>query len=90
MNKKERVNYIQRRLSELYPDPAVPLEHRDAYTLLIAVILSAQCTDVRVNQITPKLFKKADNPRDILPCARREPMFRNPPVRRRGARARVQ
>ncbi len=66
MNKKERVKYIQRRLSELYPHPAVPLEHKDAYTLLIAVILSAQCTDVRVNQITPKLFKKADNPRDMV------------------------
>jgi len=65
MNKKERVEYIQRRLIELYPNPAVPLEHKDAYTLLIAVILSAQCTDVRVNQITPKLFKKADNPCDM-------------------------
>lgn len=65
MNKKERIEYIQRRLSELYPHPAVPLEHKDAYTLLIAVILSAQCTDVRVNQITPKLFKKADNPCDM-------------------------
>jgi len=66
MNKKERVKYIQLRLSELYPHPAVPLEHKNAYTLLIAVILSAQCTDVRVNQITPKLFKKADNPRDMV------------------------
>lgn len=65
MNKKERVEYIHRRLIELYPHPAVPLKHKDTYTLLLAVILSAQCTDVRVNQITPKLFKKADNPRDM-------------------------
>ena len=65
MKKKDRIKYIQRRLSELYPDPAIPLEHKDAYTLLVSVILSAQCTDFRVNQISPKLFKKGDNPRDI-------------------------
>lgn len=56
MTKAERSDYVLRRLAELYPDPPVPLDHGDAFTLLIAVLLSAQCTDVRVNQITPKLF----------------------------------
>lgn len=56
MTKAERSDYVLRRLAELYPDPPVPLDHSDAFTLLIAVLLSAQCTDVRVNQITPKLF----------------------------------
>ncbi len=65
MKKKERAEYIHCRLNEIYPDPPIPLKHNDPYTLLIAVLLSAQCTDVRVNQITPKLFKKADNPRDM-------------------------
>lgn len=62
MTKAERVAYIQRRLSELYPDPPVPLDHTDAYTLLVAVLLSAQCTDVRVNQVTPALFELAREP----------------------------
>ena len=52
-------------LDELYPEVPVPLDHKDAYTLLIAVLLSAQCTDVRVNQITPLLFARADNPADM-------------------------
>ena len=65
MNKKERVAFIQSRLQELYPNPAVPLDHKDAYTLLVAVLLSAQCTDERVNQITPRLFELADNPYDM-------------------------
>ncbi|MES2597636.1 MAG: endonuclease III [Verrucomicrobiota bacterium] len=56
MTKAERSDYVLSRLGELYPDPPVPLDHSDAFTLLIAVLLSAQCTDVRVNQITPKLF----------------------------------
>lgn len=63
--KAERVNFIHRRLNELYPDPPVPLEHRDPYTLLVAVLLSAQCTDERVNQITPDLWQLADNPFDM-------------------------
>ena len=63
MNKAERSAYILKRLAELYPDPPIPLDHKDAYTLLVSVLLSAQCTDVRVNQITPKLFALADNPR---------------------------
>lgn len=54
--------HVLRRLAELYPDPPIPLDHRDAYSLLIAVLLSAQCTDVRVNQVTPELFALASNP----------------------------
>jgi hypothetical protein len=57
-----RAAHIDRRLAELYPETPVPLDHRDAYTLLIAVLLSAQCTDKRVNLVTPALFKLADNP----------------------------
>ena len=65
MTKAEKVNDILRILEERYPNPAVPLEHKDAYTLLISVLLSAQCTDVRVNKTTPALFKLADNPYDM-------------------------
>lgn len=56
MTKAERADHVLRRLAELYPDPPIPLDHTDAFTLLIAVLLSAQCTDIRVNQITPRLF----------------------------------
>ncbi|MCG8383256.1 MAG: endonuclease III [Gammaproteobacteria bacterium] len=62
MLKRERAEFIQKRLNELYPDPPIPLAHKDSYTLLIAVLLSAQCTDERVNQITPQLFALADTP----------------------------
>ena len=62
MLKAERVTYILQRLQELYPETPVPLDHSDPFTLLIAVLLSAQCTDERVNKITPALFKLADNP----------------------------
>ncbi len=62
MTKAERVVFIVRRLEELYPETPVPLDHRDAFTLLIAVLLSAQCTDLRVNQVTPALFAKASTP----------------------------
>ena len=62
MLKAERVEFILRRLQELYPEPPVPLDHTDPYTLLVAVLLSAQCTDERVNQVTPALFARADNP----------------------------
>ena len=65
MLKAERVEYIRERLQALYPEPPVPLSHRDPYTLLVAVLLSAQCTDERVNQVTPELFALADNPRDM-------------------------
>jgi len=62
----EKVNYVISALEELYPEVPVPLDHVDEYTLLVAVLLSAQCTDVRVNQITPKLFSKANNPYDMV------------------------
>ena len=65
MRKAERAAYVLQRLQELYPDTPVPLDHHDPFTLLIAVLLSAQCTDERVNQITPALFALADNPADM-------------------------
>lgn len=64
--KKEKVSRIIQILEDLFPDPPIPLDHKDPYTLLIAVLLSAQCTDVRVNKITPLLFKRADNPFDMI------------------------
>ena len=66
MLRKERAAYIQNRLQKLYPETPIPLDHKDPYTLLIAVLLSAQCTDVRVNQITPLLFARADTPQDMV------------------------
>lgn len=66
MTKKEKAKYIIEELENLYPETPVPLDHTDAYTLLIAVLLSAQCTDVRVNLITPALFAKANNPFDMI------------------------
>jgi len=66
MTKKEKVNFVIKTLNNLYPEIPVPLDHKDPYTLLIAVLLSAQCTDVRVNQTTPILFAKADNPYDMI------------------------
>jgi len=65
MNRKQRAEFVHARLDELYPNPPIPLDHRDAYSLLVAVLLSAQCTDLRVNQVTPHLFALADNPRDM-------------------------
>lgn len=69
MNLGERIQFIDRKLDELYPDPPIPLDHQDPYTLLVAVLLSAQCTDARVNKITPSLFKLADNPKDMAKCS---------------------
>lgn len=66
MRKQQRADHLLRRLEELYPQTPIPLDHKDAYTLLVAVLLSAQCTDVRVNQVTPALFALADNPRDMM------------------------
>lgn len=66
MRTQQRADYLRRRLAELYPNPPVPLDHKDPYTLLIAVLLSAQCTDVRVNQVTPALFARADNPHAMM------------------------
>jgi len=65
MKLSERVDLIDRKLNELYPSPPIPLEHKDPFTLLVAVLLSAQCTDARVNKVTPKLFSLADNPFDM-------------------------
>ena len=62
MLKAERVDFILKRLHELYPDPPIPLDHSDPYTLLVAVLLSAQCTDERVNRVTPELFDMARTP----------------------------
>jgi endonuclease-3 len=66
MTKKEHVAFVINTLEELFPEVPIPLQHKDAYTLLIAVLLSAQCTDARVNTITPLLFAKADNPYDMV------------------------
>ena len=66
MNKKESIKFIIDELEKKYPEVPVPLDHKDPYTLLIAVLLSAQCTDVRGNKITPILFKRADNPYDMV------------------------
>jgi endonuclease-3 len=65
MNKKERASYLLDRLEQLYPETPIPLDHKDPYTLLVAVLLSAQCTDARVNTVTPALFALADNPHDM-------------------------
>tara|TARA_B100001059_G_scaffold223085_1_gene247721 strand:- start:449 stop:1093 length:645 start_codon:yes stop_codon:yes gene_type:complete len=65
MTKKEKAKYIIDELERLYPETPVPLDHKDPFTLLIAVLLSAQCTDERVNKITPSLFGLADNPFDM-------------------------
>jgi endonuclease-3 len=66
MQRHAKASRIQRILDELFPEPPIPLRHRDPYTLLLAVLLSAQCTDERVNQTTPLLFALADNPRDMM------------------------
>jgi len=65
MTRKEKAQFIIQELEKSYPETPVPLDHKDSYTLLIAVLLSAQCTDERVNKITPALFKLADNPYDM-------------------------
>ncbi|WP_053977945.1 endonuclease III domain-containing protein [Mangrovimonas xylaniphaga] len=66
MTKQEKVDFVITTLKELYPTIPIPLDHKDPYTLLIAVLMSAQSTDVRVNQITPLLFERADNPYDMV------------------------
>tara|TARA_B100001094_G_C18182420_1_gene801726 strand:- start:568 stop:1218 length:651 start_codon:yes stop_codon:yes gene_type:complete len=66
LRKQEKVKYVVEQLEKLYPKTTIPLNHKDPYTLLIAVLLSAQSTDVGVNKITPKLFKMADNPHDMI------------------------
>jgi endonuclease-3 len=66
MTKSEKVDFCMETLEKLYPEIPIPLDHKDPYTLLVAVLLSAQSTDVRVNQITPLLFERADNPYDMV------------------------
>lgn len=66
MNKQEKVDFVIETLNDLYPEIPIPLDHKDPYTLLVAVLLSAQSTDVRVNKITPLLFEVADNPYDMV------------------------
>ena len=66
MKKTEKVKFIIEKLEEFFPEVPIPLDHKDPYTLLIAVLLSAQSTDVGVNKVTPVLFKKADNPYDMI------------------------
>jgi len=66
MTKKEKVTFVIEKLDQLYPEIPIPLDHKDPYTLLIAVLMSAQSTDIRVNQITPLLFKKADTPQKMI------------------------
>ena len=66
MDKKNKVKYLIKELENLFPEVPAPLNHKDPYTLLVAVLLSAQCTDERVNKITPNLFEKADNPYDMI------------------------
>lgn len=65
MTKKEKAIFIEEELEKLYPETPIPLDHTDPYTLLVAVLLSAQCTDARVNTVTPTLFSKANNPKDM-------------------------
>jgi endonuclease-3 len=66
MTKKEKVQFVIDTLEALYPETPIPLEHKDSYTLLVAVLLSAQCTDARVNQITPLLFERANTPQEMI------------------------
>lgn len=72
MTKAEKVDFVIEALESLYPETPIPLDHSDPYTLLIAVLLSAQCTDERVNKITPLLFAKANNPYDMVKMSREE------------------
>jgi len=72
MTKAERVDFIINKLEELYPHPKIPLDHKDAYTMLISVLLSAQCTDKRVNLTTPFLFELADTPKKMVKLSVKE------------------
>ncbi|MEQ8324563.1 MAG: endonuclease III [Vicingaceae bacterium] len=66
MNKSDKTAFIINKLEDLYPNPSIPLKHKDAFTMLIAVLLSAQCTDERVNKVTPTLFKDGADPKDMI------------------------
>ncbi len=72
MTKKEKVAFVIAELEKRYPNPPIPLDHKDPYTLLISVLLSAQCTDERVNKTTPLLFSRADNPYDMVKMTQEE------------------
>ncbi len=72
MTKKDKINFVIDTLEQIYPEPPIPLDYKDPYTLLIAVLMSAQCTDERVNKITPLLFDKADNPHDMIKLSSEE------------------
>lgn len=72
MTRKERAQIVRKHLERLFPDPPIPLKHKDPFTLLIAVILSAQCTDERVNKITPALFAKASTPEQMLKLSQKQ------------------
>ena len=72
MRKKERVDFIVDELETRYPNPQIPLDHKDAYTMLISVLLSAQCTDKRVNLVTPFLFERADTPKKMIKLSVKE------------------
>lgn len=89
MTLQEKAAYISAKLAELYPDPPIPLDHRDAYTLLVAVLLSAQCTDERVNAVTPALFALADSPHAmaLVPEERIEEIIRPCGISKNKARA---
>lgn len=66
MNNRQKAKWISQKLEELYPETPIPLNHKDPFTLLVSVVLSAQCTDERVNQITPMLFARADSPENMM------------------------
>ncbi len=72
MTKKEKIDFLIAKLDELYPEVPIPLDHNNPYTLLIAVLLSAQCTDARVNKITPLLFRVADTPYEMAKLSQEE------------------
>jgi len=72
LTKQAKVEYIQEQLNRLYPETPIPLDHKDVYTLLIAVLLSAQCTDARVNTVTPQLFARADTPERMVKLSQAE------------------
>ncbi len=72
MTKQEKAGIIIKKLEELYPEVPIPLKHEDAFTLLVAVLLSAQCTDKRVNEVSPKLFAKADTPGEMIKLSIKE------------------
>ena len=77
-NRQARADFVDRRLAELYPETPIPLDHKDPYTLLVAVLLSAQCTDKRVNLVTPHLWALANNPVDMagVPVAKIQEVIR--------------